>query len=57
MQKIDDMQIVSGVIGKQEIHYIAPPSNQIEPEIDNFFIWWDTPNLDGIIRAAIAHFR
>ncbi|MGE0331896.1 MAG: Fic family protein [Ramlibacter sp.] len=59
----DPMQIVSGVLGRQTIHYEAPPSAKVAFEMDQFLHWFaDTtpvadqePALDGIARAAIAH--
>jgi len=52
------MQVVSGPIGKERVHYLAPPAEQIHVEMVRFFKWWRNPpeNLDGLVRAAIAHF-
>ena len=52
------MQVISGSMGKQRVHYEAPQSDRIEQEIDSFLSWWNRSNAetDGIIRAAIAHF-
>lgn len=58
----EPMQVVSGAIGKEIIHFEAPPSDQVPAEMKTFFKWFnDTkpgekqpiPNL--LIRAAIAH--
>ena len=51
------MQVVSGAIGREKIHYQAPPASQINSEIESFLGWWDTSSneLDGLLRAAIAH--
>lgn len=52
------MQVVSGPIGREKLHYQAPNADRISKEMDLFFNWWhetDT-SLDGIIRAGIAHF-
>lgn len=51
------MEVVSGSIGREKIHYQAPPADKILHEIKLFLIWWNnqSSSLDGIIRAGIAH--
>jgi Fic family protein len=59
----DPMQIVSGLPGREVVHYTAPPSSSVPREMDTFLSWFaaTTPRrgaptaLDGIARAAIAH--
>lgn len=57
----DPMQIVSGPIGREKVHYEAPPSSQVERETKRFLSWWESTRagkakaIDGITRAAIAH--
>ena len=52
------MQVVSGPIGREKVHFEAPPGNRIATEITKFIKWWrEWPNsLDGLLRASIAHF-
>jgi len=52
------MQVVSGPIGKEKIHYQAPKATLIPKEIKKFLNWWEVTkqSTDGIIRAGIAHF-
>jgi Fic family protein len=52
------MQIVSGPMGKKKIHFEAPPSARVAAEMQIFLDWWHNPpaELDGLVRAAIAHF-
>jgi len=52
------MQVVSGSMGKERVHYEAPPANMIEAEMDRFMTWWNSPpeSMDGLIRAGISHF-
>ncbi len=54
----ENMQVVSGRLGKEKIHYIAPHSKKVKSEMSAFLKWWNTNNQSsgGIIRAAIAHF-
>ena len=52
----EDMQIVSGAWNKEKVHYIAPPSSDIEELMDKFIIWINNNNeLDTIHKATIAH--
>lgn len=52
----EPMQVVSGAVGKEVIHYVAPPSKEVPKEINKFLKWWrNSEGIDGIIRAAIAH--
>jgi Fic family protein len=52
------MQVVSGQIGKEKLHYHAPDADRIVNEMDKFFNWWreTEETLDGIVRAGISHF-
>ena len=51
------MQVVSGKIGKEKVHFEAPPTRIVSVEMDNFLDWYNQKNkMDGLIRAAIAHF-
>lgn len=50
------MEVVSGSIGRERVHYQAPPADKISHEIKLFLSWWNNQSsLDGIIRAGIAH--
>jgi len=52
------MQVVSGPLGREKIHFEAPPARRIEKEIALFLTWWVTSRgtVEGLLRAAIAHF-
>ena len=50
------MQVVSGPIGREKVHYQAPPAGQIEAEMQAFIAWFnELPVIDGVLHAAIAH--
>lgn len=51
------MQIVSGPIGKQRVHYEAPPRSRLDRELKRFLGWFNAPpaHLDGLLRAGVAH--
>jgi Fic family protein len=52
-----EMQVVSGAMGKEKIHYQAPPPSEVKFEMDRFLDWFDKENkLDLVIKSAIAHF-
>lgn len=52
-----EMQIVSGAMGKEKIHYEAIPAQNLEQEMEIFLDWLnDNKNLDLVLKAAIAHF-
>jgi len=54
----DPMQVVSGPMGREKIHFEAPPYERIDKEIKVFIDWWQgkSKKIDGLIRAGIAHF-
>ena len=50
------MQVVSGAMGKEKVHFQAPDSSLIEPEINRFLEWFnEKEEIDLVIKAAIAH--
>ncbi|OGT02395.1 MAG: cell filamentation protein Fic [Gallionellales bacterium RBG_16_57_15] len=52
----EPMQVVSGGIGHEKVHLLAPPREVLEMELDRFLAWFNTPNdIDGLIRAGVAH--
>jgi len=51
------MQVVSGPMGMEKIHYEAPAHETMQSEMEAFLKWLDTDiDIDGVIKAAIAHF-
>lgn len=53
----EPMRIVSGPIGREKIHFEAPPRNQLVKMFDQFITWFnESPkDLDGLLRTSIAH--
>ncbi|MBN2729222.1 MAG: Fic family protein [Bacteroidales bacterium] len=50
------MQVVSGVVGKEKVHFQAPDADLIENEMNHFLEWFNEKNdIDLVIKAAIAH--
>jgi Fic family protein len=57
----DAMQIVSGAVGRQKVHFEAPPSDRVKLEMASFIGWFNdsAPEkagaLPALTRAGIAH--
>ena len=54
----DPMQVVSGPVGHETVHYEAPPSAAVRAEMRNFLDWFNRTRghlLDGLLRAGLAH--
>ncbi len=50
------MQVVSGFIGRERVHYEAPPAKRLDMEMDAFINWVNrTDEIDPILKAAVAH--
>ena len=50
------MQVVSGAMGKERVHYQAPDSGIIPTEMAKFIDWFNSiTNIEPVIKAAIAH--
>lgn len=52
----EPMQIVSGAIGREKVHYEAPPSGLVPAEMERFIKWFNgSRDLKGAVRAGVAH--
>ena len=52
-----EIQIVSGAIGKEKVHYEAVKPEFVKAEMDTFLEWFNSEDrLDKVLKAAIAHF-
>jgi Fic family protein len=52
-----EMQVVSGAMGKEKVHYEAPVPERVKEEMDKFLAWFNADSIiDPVIKAAIAHF-
>ena len=57
------MQVVSGPMGKEKVHYQAPGAQFIENHINHFLAWFNDDNQHGgttdvtdpVIKSALAH--
>ena len=52
-----EMQIVSGAMGKEKVHYQAPAPGSVAGEMERFLQWFNEERvLDPVIKSGIAHF-
>jgi Fic family protein len=50
------MQVVSGALGKEKVHFEAPPAPCLESEMSRFLDWFNADdNMDLVLKAAVAH--
>ena len=54
----EEMQIVSGAMGIERVHYEAVPAKNVKAEMDKFLLWLNNDNIviDSVLKSAIAHF-
>lgn len=54
----EEMQVVSGAMGKERIHYEAVPAKNVKAEMDKFLSWLNNDSIliDSVLKSAIAHF-
>lgn len=50
------MQVVSGPLGKERVHYEAPPADRVAGEMHGFLEWFEAPSgMDPVLKASLAH--
>lgn len=52
-----EMQVVSGAMGREKVHYEAPAPERVPEEMARFIAWLNENNatLDPVMKAGIAH--
>jgi len=51
------MQVVSGPMGRERVHFQAPAAERLDTEMHRFLDWFNgTNDLDPVLKAAVAHF-
>ena len=54
---IGAMQVVSGPMGRERVHFEAPTADRLEREVSAFLGWFEAANgIDPVLKAGIAHF-
>lgn len=58
----EPMQVISGALGKEKVHFEAPPSSRISDEMTKFIRWFNDTAPEGTneikkapVRSAISH--
>ncbi len=50
------MQVVSGPIGRQRVHFEAPPANRLEAETSRFLAWLNSASSEPpLLKAGLGH--
>ena len=50
------MQVISGPIGKERVHYEAPAASRLGREMKRFLDWYEKEHsIDLVLKAGIAH--
>ena len=53
---VGPMQVVSGPIGHEKVHFEAPSADRLENEMQTFFAWFENDSdIDPVLKAGIAH--
>lgn len=51
------MQVVSGPMGREKIHFEAPEAHLLEKEMQSFLTWFNKDqDIDDLLKAGVAHF-
>src|SRR4029079_9179522 len=51
------MQVVSGPLGRERVHFEAPDAARLESEMGKFLECFNAPtSIDPVLKAGIAHF-
>jgi len=51
----DDMEVVSGAIGHEKVHYLAPPAHLIDEDVEKLLAYCNSSDENIYIKSAIAH--
>ena len=50
------MEVVSGPVGREKVHFTAPPAHTLAAQTDTFLHWFNaSPAGDALIKAGLAH--
>ena len=51
------MQVLSGPIGRERVHFEAPPAARVTQEMQAFLAWFNAPSdTDEVLKAGLSHF-
>lgn len=49
------MQVVSGPLGKERVHFEAPEAETLDREMAAFLAWFEADNIDLVLKSGVAH--
>lgn len=49
------MQVVSGPVGRERVHYEAPAAERLDAEMARFLGWFEAAAIDPVVKAGVAH--
>jgi len=50
------MEVVSGPVGKEHVHFQAPPAKRLDGEMRSFLDWFNAnADIDPVLKAGLAH--
>ena len=47
---------VQTTLDEKKLHFVGPNPERLQSEMESFISWFEKSNMDGVIKAAIAHF-
>ena len=54
--RLGPMEVVSGAIGREHVHFTAPAAWRLHDEVTNFLAWFEGSAVDSaVIKAGLAH--
>ena len=55
--EVGAMQVVSGPIGREKVHFEAPSAEKLNDEMKMFLEWFEAANgVDPVVKAGVGHF-
>ena len=55
--RTDEMNVISGALGREKVHYHAPTPGRVPQEMNIFLKWFNDPSTPrDYVKSAIAHF-
>lgn len=55
--RVDEMNVISGALGREKVHYHAPAPERVPEEMNIFLKWFNDPSTPrDYVKSAIAHF-
>lgn len=52
----DDVQVISGSMGREKVHFMAPPASDVNDYMEEFMYWFNNESgISSIIKSAISH--